>query len=281
MANPLVLIRRLPRVARVLIVGSLVNKIGTFIVPYLTLVLCRDFRLSIRMVGLLVLGYGVGSLASTLSGGHLTDRLGRRLTLLISLLGSGVLAMALGCVTDARIFIPLLVLFGFLADLYRPASLAIIGDVLPSHQRAIGYAALRMAINLGFACGMALGGVLAHWSWRLLFVGDGLTTTLFGAIVWWAVPETRPAAEAGDVDKAHAPNGIALWRDRTFAALIFSAFVFKLVFYCAFTVLPLSITVWAGYSTILYGVFVGINGLLVALFEVYLVDRLKHLRRLR
>ena len=86
----------------------------------------------------------------------------------------------MGLVPSARLFVPLLVAFGFIADLYRPAASAIIGDLLPSSERASGFAGLRMAVNLGWAAGTALGGLLADWDWRLLFLGDGLTTLAYG-----------------------------------------------------------------------------------------------------
>src|SRR5206468_8189036 len=108
------------------------------------------------------------------------DHLGRRVTLLLSLFGSGGIAIALGTVSSIAVFAPLLVLLGFIADLYRPAASAIIGDLLPSRQRATGFAALRTAVNLGFAVGMSLGGFLADWSWRLLFIGDGVTLSSTG-----------------------------------------------------------------------------------------------------
>src|SRR5688572_17194246 len=156
--NPIPLLGRLPPVVRLLIAGTFVNKVGSFIVPFLTIVLRREFQLTERQVGWLLLAYGVGSLTSILVGGALTDRLGRRFTLLLSLGGSGVIALALGFAESIRTFVPLLVLFGFMADLYRPAASSIIGDVLPSSQRASGFAALRLSVNLGFAAGMTLGG---------------------------------------------------------------------------------------------------------------------------
>jgi MFS family permease len=278
--SPLRLVARLPATVRVLIAGTFVNKIGSFIVPYLTLVLWRDFRLSGGAIGLVMLSYGLGSIASVVLGGILTDRLGRRATLLSSLLGSGVLAMALGVTGSVRVFVVLLVLLGFIADLYRPAASAIIGDLLPSHARAVGFAALRMAVNLGFAGGMALGGAIAHWSWRLLFIGDGLTTFLFGLIVLALIPETRPA-RAPQSEKPKAEHGESPWHDFTLWKLLAGSFLFKVAFYSAFTVLPLTMTEWAGYSTMVYGAFVGLNGLMVALFEISVVHGLRHRRRLR
>lgn len=274
--HPLRVLETLPRTVQVLVAGTFINKLGTFIIPYLTLVLRREFDLDERRIGLLMLAYGAGSLISILTGGWLTDRLGRRVTLLLSLTGGGAVAVALGLVSSITVFAPLLVLLGFLGDLYRPASSAIIADLLPSDRRATGFAALRMAVNLGFAVGMMLGGFLAEWNWRLLFLGDGITTLGFGVVVWRFIPETR-AAVAGRGDA----GGAAPWRDAVFLQMLLLSFGWGLVFFSHMTELPLTITLTAGYPAWLYGVLVGLNGLLIAVFEVNVVERLRPFRRLR
>ena len=279
--NPVALLRGLPPTVRILVAGTFINKLGSFIIPFLTIVLKREFHLSGTQVGALVMAYGAGSLVAVLTGGVLTDRLGRRLTLLTSLFGSGTLAVLLGFAPSMRAFATLLILFGFVADLYRPASTSIIADVLPSAQRAVGFAALRMAINLGFAMGMTLGGLLADWSWRLLFVGDGLTTVLFGGLVYFFIPETRPAAAAADGRSTPAPRAASPWRDAVFLQLMAVSFAFAMIFFCHITTLPITMTVNAGYPARLYGALIGTNGLLIALFEVSIVHRLHGWRRLR
>src|SRR5688500_6178341 len=219
--SPLTLLRRLPPVVQLLVAGTFVNKLGAFIIPYLTLVLRREFSLDPSQVGFLLAAYGAGSLISIIAGGTLSDRLGRRLTLLVSLFGSGVVALALGCAPSIRVFAPLLVLFGFVAELYRPAASSIIGDLLPSTHRATGFAALRMAVNLGFAVGMTLGGLIADWHWRILFFGDGITTLLFGLVVYLYIPETRDAPHAASgAGKAGAGGGQSSpWRDFVFVQM--------------------------------------------------------------
>jgi MFS family permease len=201
--NPLRILAGLPGAVQLLVAGSLVNKVGTFIVPFLALVLLRDFRLTEGAVAELLGAYGIGSIVAILVGGAFTDRLGRRRTLMLSLFGSGVLAVAMGFANSARVFVPLLLCFGFVADLYRPAASAIVSDLLASRHRATGFAALRMAVNLGFAIGMALGGFIADWNWRWLFFGDGATTLLYGLVVFFFIPETKPVLEAA----AEAPAG--------------------------------------------------------------------------
>jgi predicted MFS family arabinose efflux permease len=276
LASPLTLFRRLPPAVRLLITGALVNRLGGFIVPYLAIVLRREFRLTASEVGLLLTCYGAGSLVSVLIGGVVADRLGRRLAMMASLFGGGALACLMGLSPSIRVFIPLLVIFGFVADLYRPAASSVIGDLLPPAQRAVGFAALRTAINLGFAVGMAVGGLLADWSWRAMFLADGVTTILYGAIIYFFVPETRPVPRAGPADGGPSP-----WRDPVCLQLALVSFAFALAFHTNVTALPLTITVTAGYPAPVYGCLVGLNGLLIVLFEIPATDALRRFRRLR
>ncbi|MCG6926799.1 MAG: MFS transporter [Acidobacteria bacterium] len=94
--SPPRILARFPRPVRLLVLGTLVNRVGALIIPFLTLVPLRDFGLSEGQTARLLLAFGVGTLTSPVAGGVLTDRLGRRRTLLTSLLGSGVLATAMG-----------------------------------------------------------------------------------------------------------------------------------------------------------------------------------------
>ncbi len=291
-SNPLRIVGRFPRPVRLLIFGTLVNKLGTFILPYLALVLLRDFQLAEGDAARLLFAYGAGSLVSILVGGVLTDRLGRRRTLLLSLFGSGLLAVAMGAAPSARLFVPLLVSFGFVGDLYRPAASAVIGDLLPSSERASGFAGLRMAVNLGWAAGTALGGVFADWNWRLLFLGDGLTTLAYGLIVYLAIPDTRPgvvvepaaqaAATAASVQGRSplAPSASPL-KDGVYLQMMGAAFVFTLIFCSHLSVFPLTVTRSAGYPAKVFGGLEAVNGVLIALFEISIVAQLRRFRRLR
>ncbi len=294
--NPLRIVGRFPRPVRLLIVGTLVNKLGTFIVPYLTLVLLRDLHMREAEAARLVFAYGVGSVVSILAGGIVTDRFGRRRTLLVSLFGSGALAVTMGVIPSVRLFVPLLVAFGFIADLYRPAASAIIGDLLPSSDRASGFAGLRVAVNLGWASGTALGGLLADWNWHLLFLGDGVTTLAFGALVYFTIPETRPpvvvlatgvAPPTTIGDLAAVPRPVLArepanpLRDRVFLATTLAGLLLTFVFCSNLSVLPLTVTQSAGYPAVVFGLLAAVNGILIALFEISITAWLRRFRRLR
>lgn len=275
--SPIRILGRLPAPVRLLVWGTLVNKLGTFIFPYLSLVLMRDFDLSPARAGLVMTSHGVGAIASVLLGGVLTDRLGRRRTLLLSMFGGGALAVAMGFAPTLGWFVPLLVAFGFMADLYRPAASALISDLLPSNERVLGYAAFRVAVNLGFAVGVVAGGVLADVDWRFLFVGDGLTTLACAVLLATGIPETKPEAPPGG---ATAPD-VSPWRDGIYLVSVLSSTVFCLMFFSFLTVLPLTVTVWAGYPAWVYGALMAMNGTLIGLFEISATDALRRFRRLR
>jgi len=275
--SPVRLLARLPAPVRLLVWGTLVNKLGTFIFPYLSLVLMRDFGMSAGRAGLLLTCHGLGAIVSVLAGGILTDRLGRRRTLLLSMFGGGALAVAMGFAPSLVWFIPLLIAFGFLADLYRPAASALVSDLLPSTERALGYAALRTAINLGFAFGVVLGGVLADLDWRYLFVGDGLTTLACAVVLAVGIPETRPERTSTGPDVPDASP----WRDGIFMVTVLSSTVFCLMFFSFLTVLPLAVTVWAGYPAWVYGLLMAMNGTLIGVFEISATHALRRYRRLR
>lgn len=267
------LLRDLPRPVRILIAGTFVNKAGTYIVPYLTIVLTRDFGLRPGETGLAVAAYGLGALISVLLGGQTADRIGRRAAMLLSLFGSGVLALGLGFAPDLGTFVLLLLGFGFLADLFQPAASAIVTDLVPKDQRAVGFAGLRLAVNLGFAAGIVVGGFLVDLDWRYLFWGDGLSTLAYGLVILLAIPETRPARRTGDAEASP-------FRDRAFLQLVAASGAFPFLMFAVMTVLPITLTEHAGYPSRAYGYIVGLNGLLVAILEMPVAAWLRGGRRL-
>src|SRR5258708_16370708 len=78
---------------------------------------------------------------------------------------------------------------GSLSELYRPASYALVGDVVGEEHRVTAFGLYRFAVNLGFAAGPATAGFLADHSFTLLFVGDAATSIVYGLIALFALPE--------------------------------------------------------------------------------------------
>ena len=158
-----------------------------------------------------------------------------------------------------------------------------------------------MVNNLGWASGTVLGGLLADWDWRLLFLGDGLTTLGYGVLVYLTIAETRPAPATSPALLAAAalaparpeltppgpaasarPRGPASpFRDGVFLVSVAISFLFTLIFCSHLVVLPLTITQSAGYPAVVFGALAAVNGGIIAVFELSLVEKLKRFRRLR
>src|SRR6478672_9047539 len=78
--------------------GTLINRLGGFVVPLLTIYLITVRRVSVADAGGVVAAFGVGAIVASLAGGYLADHLGRRATLLISLFGGAIAMAVLGMV---------------------------------------------------------------------------------------------------------------------------------------------------------------------------------------
>jgi len=182
----------LPPVFWYLWLGTLINRVGIFVVPFLALFLTKHQGRTVQEATFVVSLYGLGSFTGQLVSGYLTDLWGRRSTMLLSLFVTPVVLMVLSSETGLFAIGATTVLLGFFTDLYRPASSAIIADVVAPQDRPRAFSLRYWAINLGAAVGLSLAGWLATQNYLLLFIGDALTTFGFGLVTLFLIPETRP-----------------------------------------------------------------------------------------
>ena len=261
----------LPRGAWILFFGTFLNKFGTFVVPFLAIYMTQ-LGYSIAKAGLPIAAYGIGTLGACLLGGSLADRIGRRKTIVLSMFSA---AVAMLCLSQAR-GLPLIILFsgiaGLTGELYRPASSALLADLVPSGQRVTAYAAYRMAFNAGWAFGPATAGLLAKKSFTLLFVGDAATSVLYGLVAWFALPTgLRGARAAGSLIESLR----VLRSDKRLRQVVFACLTIGVVFVQVFSSMSLQITA-SGFSPSTYGLIISFNGLLVVLCELPLTSITKH-----
>ncbi len=260
-------LRLLPRAAWVLFLGTFLNKFGTFVIPFLTLYLTqRGF--SLTDAGLAMSAYGLGGLMASLIGGHLADVIGRRKTIAISMFS---VAAAMVMLSQSN-SLPGIILSTFLAaltgELYRPASSALLADLVPHNQRVTAYAAYRMAFNAGFAFGPATAGFLAARGYFWLFAGDAATSVLFGIIALIALPRGKPVPHEGG---GWTKDFKALGGDRRFLRVLGAAFLLAIVFLQISSTFGLHVTK-QGFPTSTYGLILSLNGVLVVMCELPLTS---------
>ncbi|WP_224242926.1 MDR family MFS transporter [Hyalangium gracile] len=264
----------LPSTYWILWTGTLVNRLGHFVVPFLALYLTRERGFSEVQAGLVVSLYGAGTMFSGPLGGTLADRLGRRLALGLGLWLAAAAMLFLGFCRDPLWIRIGAFMLGLLGDLYRPAVSAAVSDVVPPQDRVRAFGLLYWVVNVGFAIALPLGGFVAQGGFLTLFVVDALTTFVYGCVIWLKVPETLPQRTPS---RSLLPSP-APFRDRTFMAFWVPSFLVAFIFFQGQAALALDLASH-GLGTVEFGQVVAVNGVLIVLVQPIVVRLVPRWRR--
>ncbi|WKZ48918.1 MAG: MFS transporter [Anaerolineales bacterium] len=247
--------------------GTLINRLGGFVIPFLTLYLTDQRGISVSQAAFMVSLFGAGSFLSQLIGGELTDRLGRRPVMLLSFLVTPIFMISLGLANDVALIALLTFIVGFFTDLYRPAVGAAIADLVPPESRTRAYGYNYWAINLGAAVAPLLAGLVAGYSYLILFAADALTTLIFGLIVLFGIRETRPAEAHHTAHVSFNKRLSQLKREPILLILSLLAFFFGMVYMQSYVTLPLDMQA-NGLGPENYGATIAVNGILIILVTI-------------
>jgi len=258
-------LRTLPRASWVLFGGTFINRFGMFVLPMLAFYLKRNGYTTAE-TGLVISAYGAGTVVTSLIGGHLADHFGRRNTIALSMFASGAAMLALSQARGYSATVVCTFLAGSAAELYRPASSALIGDLVGPGQLVLAFGLYRFAINLGFAAGPATAGFLAHRSYLYIFVADALTSFAYGVIALAALPHgARTAAR-----QEQAGDGLrAVLADRRFVYFLLATLCLTWVDFQMLSTLAIHVDN-EGFSPSQYGMLISLNGALIVVFELAL-----------
>ena len=262
-AETLAALRSFPRPVWILFAGTFLNKFGTFVIPFLALYLTRQ-GFSLKQAGLAIGAYGVGHIIACAIGGHLADSIGRRKTIVLSMVSAAACMLALSQVRTIETILVVTALTGLTAELYRPAASALLTDLVPPARRVTAFAGYRLALNAGWAFGPATAGSFSQTSFFWLFVGDAITSLLFGIVAWRALPH----GVRSTVEQSGWGEALAVMRhDRKFHQMLLSTLAIGLVFMQMSSTFGLHVT-RLGFSDAVYGALLSLNGVLVVLCEL-------------
>jgi MFS family permease len=268
--------RGLPRPFWVLFAGTLVNRVGGFVLVFLAIYLTEQRGLTATQAGAILSVYGLGAIAGGPVGGALSDRFGRRPTLVLSLIAGGASMLVLGLVTRPVTMTAAAATTGLLYEMYRPVVSATVADLVRAADRTRAYGLIYWAVNLGASVAPLLGGLIATRSYRGLFVADAGTTVLFGVILWAKLPETRPAGSAHSTGVRRAAR--AILRDRVFVAICLLTGAFALVFFQSFVGLPIDMRAH-GISASGFGALIALNAVLIVVFQPFAAEMIRERSR--
>jgi MFS family permease len=243
--------------------GLLINRVGGFAVLFLSLYLTTQRGAGAALAGLIVGTYGIGGVIGTLAGGVLTDRWGRRATLLWSHFACAAVLAGLAVSSNLALIAGLCLLLGITQSMPSPAFVAAIIDVVPADRRSRAFNLQFWAFNLGLAGASLLAGVLASWSYLGLFLIDAATTLATGLLIAWKVPETLGRA-------VHRPAGglRTVLGDRIFLAFVGLTLLQALLYSQTNTIVPLAMRA-DGLGPSAYGSMVALGGTLIVLGQLF------------
>ncbi|MEV4491451.1 MFS transporter [Micromonospora coxensis] len=266
----------LPRTFWYLWTGTLINRLGSFVLVFLAIYLTQERGFSAAQAGLVLGLWGVGGAVGTTVGGTLADRWGRRPTLLTAHVGAATMMLALGLARPVWAVAVGALLLGMFAEAARPAFGAMMVDVVPAADRLRAFSLNYWAINLGFACAAVLAGLAAQSSYLLLFVVDAITTLVTALIIFARVGETRrptaPIAPKG----APAPAGAlrTILTDRVYLVFVALNLFGALVFLQHISMLPIAMGD-SGLSPATYGSVIALNGVLIVVGQLFVPRLIK------
>ena len=244
--------------------GLLINRVGGFAILFLSLYLTSQRGAGTAQAGLIVGTYGIGGVLGTLAGGVLTDRWGRRRTLLASHFAGVAVLAALAAGTQLTVIAALCFLLGVAQSMPGPAFVAAIIDVVPPDRRSRAFNLQFWAFNLGMAGASLIAGVLAEWSYVGLFLIDAACTLATALLLTWKVPETlrRP------VDRTASAGLGTVLTDRVFLVFVGLTLLQALVYTQNSTIVPLAMR-GDGLSPSAYGVVVALGGALIVAGQLF------------
>jgi MFS family permease len=261
--------------------GTLVNRMGAFILPFLAFYITGPLHRSAALAGLVTSLYGLGACVSGVIGGILTDRVGRKPTMLVSLFANAASIAGLGYAHSPMALGVGALVVGLVANAYRPAVSAMIADVVPDRDRVRAYSLNFWAINLGFSVSMTLMGVVVMFGYKALFLGDAASTVLCAVLIGVFVRDTTPTAaiKAAAVENPGAGMRTVL-RDRTYVAFVLAMLVVLIVYGQCNAAMPMAMAK-AGISTADYGRIGAINGILIVVLQLPLTRWFKRFPQAR
>ncbi|MGW5281249.1 MDR family MFS transporter [Streptomyces collinus] len=264
----------LPREFWWLWTSTLVNRLGAFVATFMALYLTLDRGYSATYAGLVASLHGLGGVVSSLGGGVMADRLGRRPTLLIAQSATAGSVALLGFVHDPVAIAAVAFLVGMASNASRPAVQAMLADIVRPEDRVRAFSLNYWAINLGFAVSSMGAGFIAQYSYLAGFLIEAGMTLACAIVVFLKLPESRPTATAKQAGEDDVRLGTVL-RDGRYMAVVGLCFLVALVFQQGSVGLPVAMG-RAGYSPADYGLAIAVNGFLIVALQIPVTRFIEH-----
>ena len=271
--------REYPRAFWIYNIIVFIDRLGGFMLyPFFALYLTHKFDIGMSTVGIIFGIFSVSGMVGSALGGALADRMGRKVVIIFSLILSSLSALGMGFAPTLGIFIAVIAIVGTLSSIGQPAHEAVVADLLPPDKRAEGYGIIRVIFNLAVIIAPPIAGLLISHSYLTLFIVDAVISLFSAAIVLFALPETKPQAQAHlkpeTMQQTFAGYG-RVFKDTPFLAFIGVTVLMTLVYMNMNSTLGVYLRDQQGLTEVRYALLISINAVIVVLFQFWVTRRLE------
>ncbi len=259
----------------VLAVAMFINRSGSMVLLFTSLYLTKSLGFSISQAGLILSFYGIGGVLGSYAGGWLTDRRNFFDIMLFALTLSGLLILLMLLVTTPIMICFVIFVHAFCADMFRPANAKAIAAYSEVSNRTRSVSLVRLAVNLGFSVGPAVGGFIAlYFGYKWLFAIDGLTSIGAAIMLYFYLPRQADKLDHG-ISKVLEDKSSSAYRDVTYLTFIFLVTIFGICFFQLFASVPQYFSTVCHYNEGIIGLLLALNGLLVVIIEMPFISLLE------
>ena len=274
----------LPRSTWILSLVMLVNRSGAMVMAFLSIYFSREMGWGERFAGNAIAVYGVGAVMGAYLGGRLSRQFGAFRVQQTSLIGSAIGFAVLSQMSSKISVLITLFLVSVATEALRPANVIAIAESVPPGLQSRAFALNRLAINLGFTFGPALGGLLVQHSYTLLFLGDA-STCLAAAGLLTALHHGESRRGPSDCSSILANDEndqtAAMVGAGQFACFVGISFVVFVIFFQLLSTYPIFLRNQYGMAEWQIGLLFSINTLIIVAVEMVLIESLKRYKDLR
>ncbi|MEI7510187.1 MAG: MFS transporter [Flavobacterium sp.] len=251
---------------------TFINRAGTMVLPFLSKYLKEDLHFSYAQVGWIMVCFGTGSMVGSWLGGKLSDKIGFYRIMIFSLFTSGIALVVMQFITTFTGLCIGMFLLMAIADMFRPAMFVSLSVYAKPKNRTRALTLVRLAINLGFAAGPALGGlIIMNIGYKGLFWADGATCILAIIIFWLMVKERKTNVISKEEKQSIEAERVSVFKDKPFWIFLISCVISGILFFQLFTTIPLYHKEQFNLTEFQTGLLLTMNGIIIFFLEMPIV----------
>lgn len=251
-----------------------VNQSGSMVLPFLGVYMTTTLNFSYQNIGIVLSAFGVGSILGSLVGGWLTDKYGAFKIQLVSLFFSIPFYLILPYFKTFETLCLSIFFLSLIKELFRPANSAAVSYYAKPENLTRAFSLNRMALNLGYSVGPAIGGFLAAVSYDLLFYTNAFMSFCAGVLFLFYFKNRKGRAISNTTIASEIPSSKKFKTAYTDTKFILFSILIAIYAFCFFQILntlPLFYKDVALMNEKEVGILMGFNGIMVFLLEMALV----------